>query len=799
VSDWSLLYEGYRPQDEGLREALTTLGNGFFATRGAACECAADDTHYPGTYVACLYNRLTTRVADRDIVNEDLVNIPNWLPVSYRIDDGDWITPDDAEVLDYRVELDIRRGLLVKESRLRADDKTVSVRERRFVHMAHRHLAGIEVTVTAEDFSGRIEFRVGLGGSVENAGVPRYRELQGKHLEPIETGIEDEETFYLAVRTVQSHVRIAQAARVRVSKNGETTDVARDIIERPDDIAQVLSLDVERGDSVCVEKMVAMFTSRDRAITDATSEACLHVTRARDFADSLAYHTLTWEHLWRRFRLEIEGSGRSSLVMNLHILHLLQTVSVHAIDQDIGVPARGWHGEAYRGHIFWDELFIFPFINLHQPEIVRSLLLYRYRRLTEARQAAYESGYAGAMYPWQSGSNGREETQVVHLNPRSGEWVPDNSHRQRHISSAVAYNTWQYYQATADLEFMNFYGAEMILEIARFWASIAEHDEAEDRYVIRNVMGPDEYHDGYPWDEPPVGLDNNAYTNVMAVWVIMRALDTLELLPLYRRIEITEQLGIEPDEIERWEDISTKMKVCFHGDGIISQFEGYERLEEFDWDGYRAKYESIHRLDRILGAEGDTPNKYKLSKQADVLMLFYLFSFEELSSVFERLGYELTAEMIEGNIAYYERRTSHGSTLSSVVHAWVLARSDRERSWALFTEALESDIGDVQGGTTPEGIHLGAMAGTVDIVQRCYAGIEMREDVLRLDPVLPEELREIRLKIRYRGQWLDVEIRCDELVVRADAAEKAPIRIAVRDEVHDIVPGEELSFDIGPC
>jgi alpha,alpha-trehalase len=300
------------------------------------------------------------------------------------------------------------------------------------------------------------------------------------------------------------------------------------------------------------------------------------------------------------------------------------------------------------------------------------------------------------MYPGQSGSNGREETQQVHLNPQSGRWLPDNSHRQRHVNAAIAYNIWQYYQVTGDVQFMAFFGAEMLIEIARFWACVASYNEEIDRYEIRGVMGPDEYHDGYPDREEP-GLNNNAYTNLMAAWVLWRALEIFYALPYDKRDELCEKLVVRPDEIEHWEDISRKMTVCFHDDGIISQFEGYEKLEEFDWEGYREKYGDIHRLDRILEAEGDSPNRYKLSKQADVLMLFYLFSAEELEELFERLGYELDHSMIPRNIDYYDARTSHGSTLSRVVSSWLLARENRPGSWDLFVDALESDVADIQG------------------------------------------------------------------------------------------------------
>src|SRR5690606_26256205 len=153
-----------------------------------------------------------------------------------------------------------------------------------------------------------------------------------------------------------------------------------------------------------------------------------------------------------------------------------------------------------------------------------------------------------------------------------------------------------------------------------------------------------------------------------------------------------------------------------------------------------------------LQAEGDTTNRYKVSKQADVLMLFYLFSAEELREMFEHLGYALPPDLIPRTVNYYISRTSHGSTLSRLAHAWVLARTDRAMSWWLFPQALEADLADTQRGTTREGVHIGAMAGTADMILRCYSGIETRHDMLRLHPVLPTELTEAEFTVSYRGQ-----------------------------------------------
>jgi trehalose/maltose hydrolase-like predicted phosphorylase len=692
--------------------------------------------------------------------------------------------------------------VLTRLARIRyPDGRVIGVTQRRFVSMDDPHLAGLETTVVPENWSGTLEVRSALDGQVTNVGVERYRALDGRHLVPIETGQAGDDTVWLLAETRTSRVRIAQAARARVVQDGGPLSPERQTVQEPGLVAQHLVLDVREREPVTIEKVVALFTSKDRAIAEPGDAARGRVGRLREgFDELLERHTLAWDQLWRRCHLDLDGDGDPEVArtLNLHVFHLLQTVSEHTIDLDVGVPARGLHGEAYRGHIFWDELFIFPFLNLRFPELTRALLRYRFRRLPEARQAARAAGFEGAMYPWQSGSDGREETQRLHLNPKSGRWLPDRSHRQRHVNVAVAYNVWQYYQVTGDLAFLSAYGAEMLLEIARFWAAIATYDHGSDRYEIRGVMGPDEYHDGYPGRDTP-GLDNNAYTNVMAAWVLCRALEALELLPDHRRVELAERLGLAREELERWDQVSRKLLVPFHDGDIISQFEGYGDLEELDWEGLRRHHGDIRRLDRILEADGDTPNRYKASKQADVLMLFYLLSAEELRGLLDRLGYRLEPAAIRRTVDYYLPRTSHGSTLSGVVNAWVLARSDRPQSWRFFTEALASDLHDVQGGTTAEGIHLGAMAGTVDLVQRCYTGLETREDVLWLNPSLPEELDGLDFDVRYRGHWgINLHLTSTTLRVRLAASDAAPIRVGVNGEVIELQPGSVCQFPLQP-
>jgi alpha,alpha-trehalase len=631
---WELTYDSYRPEQERLRESLCALGNGYFVTRGAAPDAAADDTHYPGTYIAGLYDRLTSTIDGHEIENEDLVNAPNWLPLTFRIGDGPWFALDAVQILEFSQRLDLRCGVLIRTVRF-CDDRGRITRweERRLVSMAERHRAGLAVELVAENWNGPITIRTQLDASVVNDGVARYRGLANRHLRTLDVRALAPARMFLHAETVQSRVEIALAAELRLSRAGSPveatfeTSVGADVVEQR-------ARTTLNGSPLRIEKLIALYTSRDPAISEAGLAARECIERSDGFDGMLARHRRAWHQLWERCDLAFDSRSDNGepMKLRLHIFHQLQTVSPNTMDYDVGVPARGWHGEAYRGHVFWDELFILPFLTLRMPELVRDTLRYRYRRLEAARHAARDRGFRGAMFPWQSGSDGREESQRLHLNPRSGRWVPDNTHRQRHVNAAIGYNVWQYWEGTRDDEFLFSHGAELFLSIAQFWASAAQHDPRSDRYEIKGVMGPDEFHTAYPGVPPEneSGIDNNAYTNVLVAWLLSRARDIVDLLPRVLSRALLERLDIDLEELERWYEISRKLKVPFHADGVISQFEGYEHLEELDWPRYRAQYGNIQRLDRILEAEGDSVNRYKVSKQPDVLMLFYLFSAEEL-------------------------------------------------------------------------------------------------------------------------------------------------------------------------
>lgn len=792
---WDLGYEGYDPGCERLRETLCTVGNGYVATRGCAPEAVACESHYPGTYAAGVYNTLTDRVAGRTIENESLVNLPNWLPLTFRINGGPWFHIDDAELLSYRQTFNLRHATLIRSFRFRdGAGQVTAITQERFASMHQPHTLAMQTTLEAENWSGTVEFRSLLDATVGNTMVERYRSLSSIHLSDSAIDEIEADTVMLRTQTSQSHVAIAVAARTTVWCGDARAYAQYTHVRQANCGGHDIQVALSAGESITCEKVAVIFTGRDTAVAEPASTAQLHLDSAGRYADLHRQHARAWARLWEQCNVGLFDNTDAVRVLRLHLVHLLQTISPHTAELDTGVPARGLHGEAYRGHVFWDSLFVSPVLSIRMPNVARSLLLYRYRRLPEARRAARMAGYLGAMYPWQSGSDGREVSQQLHLNPESGRWNPDASARAHHVGLAIAYNAWQHYQVTGDRQWLIDYGAEMLVEIARFWSGLTKFDGSRDRYTIRGIIGPDEFHSGYPGKEYD-GIDNNAYTNVMAVWVILRAMDTLRLLPLRDRLDLVAKVDLTAEELDRWEHVTRRMFVPFHDSEtgtVISQFEGYSELSELDWDHYRQRYDNIARLDRILEAENDTVNNYKASKQADVLMLFYLLSSEELLGLFGRLDYRFAPEQIPQTVDYYLARTSDGSTLSALVHSWVVARANRHHAMRYFAQVLASDIVDIQGGTTSEGIHLAAMAGSVDLLQRCFTGLETRDDRLILAPQWPKALGPIEFPLVYRGQRLHLRVAGRAGALTSEAGNTTPVRVECRGRVRELLPGHTV-------
>src|SRR5690606_3779163 len=244
MDGFTLTYDRFDPAAEQLREAITSTGNGYFCTRGTAEWEDCGEAHYPGTYTHGGYNRETTIFDGHPVLNEDLVNLPNWLPRKLRIEGEPAVRFGNVEVLAYRHDYDARLALVQRYLRFRdAAGRVSSLLSRRFVSMAHSHQAAIEWTLTPENWSGRVEVVTALDGRMTNRIVARYSELEGRHLDPVSPRTFGLEVIALKVRTRQSDISIAQAARTRAFHGDRPVELGRQLYQLPDYIQQVLTFD----------------------------------------------------------------------------------------------------------------------------------------------------------------------------------------------------------------------------------------------------------------------------------------------------------------------------------------------------------------------------------------------------------------------------------------------------------------------------------------------------------------------------------------------------------------------------
>jgi len=738
--NWCLTYNYFSENEEKLRETMTTIGNGFVGVRGALGFMKADEArHYPATYIAGLFNNLGTEIKGKTIYNNDFVNIPNAFAVRFKFenDDNYW-SLNNLKIQDYKHRLnmksgEVKRTLIVEHQ----DGRSLKYIESRFAAMHDMHTLGHKVSVTPLNFKGEIEFVSEIDGDIINYGVERYRKLNSKHIQVKSTkAVKD--ALHLQAETTNSNVEL------NLSVFHESLMNAKQSEQIDDSTASIVyNKFLEEKESFNIERTIFIDTSRNKLEQD---------KQALGYDLLLLASKAEWEKIWRNVDIKIEGDRYAQELVRMQMYHLISSASPNNIKLDAATTARGLHGEAYRGHIFWDELFILPFYFKHFPEVSRALLMYRYRRLDAARKNAVKNNKEGALIPWQIADTGEEETQEIHYNPLSEDWDPDLSRKQRHVSISVAFNIINYFHHTKDFDFIKKEGGEMLIEIARYWATKVIYNEKKNRYHIKKVMGPDEFHEKYPENSVhDGGLDDNAYTNVMVSWLFKRV---GELLPNISN-DIKKDIGFaEAEEKPKWLDISNKMYVSIKGD-IIEQFEGYFELDEIDLKKYEEEYEDVGRMDRILKSEDDTPDHYKVAKQADTLMLFYLLEPEEVKGILNKLGYNVSSaeNLLKKNFDYYLKRTSHGSTLSYIVHAYLLDYFPERKNqlWKWFIKSLSSDFDDIQGGTTEEGIHCGVMSGNISLIYNCFAGFKMGEPI-KLNPNLPKHWRSLSLKIHFQKQ-----------------------------------------------
>ena len=620
---WTISESSFDPTRLRHNETVFTQGNGYLGTRGAFEESYPEDQRT--TFVHGIFD-------DLPVVFTELVNFPDWLELEIFLA-GERFSLADGELLAFERHLNLRNGLLTRTLRWRSPQgRTTQMEFQRFTSLADVHLACMQVAVTPEDYSGKVELRSGLDGGADN--------LSFKHWNWQEQGI-DGRTCWLRLRTHTTGIAAGMAARVQVTADETVEYDGWDVHGHP---SLAFQTHVEAGQTVRLEKTVAIVTSRDTPDPLAVALDKLAALPEPSWDALWQAHASCWEEEWRRCDVIIEGDDEAQLAIRFNIYHLL--IAAPRNDEWVNIGAKTLSGYGYRGHAFWDtEIFMLPFFTFTRPEIARNLLSYRFHNLPGAREKAATNGYHGAQYPWESAGDGREVTPT---------WVPnpnDRAHMIRiwtgdieiHISADIAYAVWQYWMVSRDEAFLFERGSEMLIETARFWVSRAQWNTQSNYYEFTDVIGPDEYHDH---------VDNNAYTNRLVRWHLRQAHrlvswmnehDPQKTQALFDRLELKE------DDLSHWLHVADHIHCPKEMiTGLVEQFDGYFKREDVDLAALEPRANSVQNL---LGIEG--VNDTQVLKQPDVVMLMYLLP-EEIDPVSAQKNYD-----------YYTSRTdlTYGSSL----------------------------------------------------------------------------------------------------------------------------------------
>jgi trehalose/maltose hydrolase-like predicted phosphorylase len=774
---------GYDPEDERRRESLFSLGNGVLLVRSAMPWSRADTYHYPGMYAAGCYNPLASQVQGQTVWNESIVNLPNGLALALRFEGEAWFTLEQMEILHYEQMLDLRQGIMRRQMRVRhGAGRLTEIEEERFVSMAVPNVVGLRLRVTPQNWSGLVEFRSEIDGSVENSSVEKHADYARKHLHVTSRKSEGDE-LALSAETVHSHFQIVVRTRELASFPIENFVVS----EQDEAIERTYSAQATAMQPMVIDKLMAVFVEQlDEPHLQERAKCAFD--SASNYETAREQHGAAWTKLWDRMPFAAQHE-RLEQAQHLTLFHLLQNYSPRTLGRDAGLPARGWQ-EIYRGQVFWDEMFAVPVLSIRFPELAREILVYRYNRLDAARENARKNGLSGALYPWRSARTGREETPKFQKNPENGHWREDHTERQVHINACIAWDIFHYVWATGDLEFFHGQGIKMLVEICRMWASLVVHDAQDDRFDICGIVGPDEFHTRYP-NQDRLGVDNNAYTNVMAAWVLARVADALDAAPC----AAVADLAVTEEERSRWHRISRRLRVHITPDGLICQFKGVQHLPALDPESL-----GEGSADWQLEARGKDINDYQLFKQADFAMLLYLLSPEELLSMFERLGYSVDPGQLHRSVEYYHKLTSHGSSLSQVSYAAALCPFDQQLSVSLWCEALAPDLDPKHAKGAAEGLHLGAMAASMDVLQRHYLGLSVRADCLLLEPAgVLTMLQPVELGFCYQGGRFTVCWDGGVLQIQAASSNQKRTVVRLRGAATFIEPGGEVTLSVGGC
>ena len=736
---WIVRETAFDSNLQGKCEAIMSLGNGYLGLRSATEEPYLNQVR--NLFVAGTFNKFD---------EEEVTELPNAADLTEikLVLDGESFSLEQGKVVDYRRDLNLRTGELEREVLWDSPKgKRYHLLFKRFVSMENLHLIGMKVEVTPKSGQANVRIISGINAQMTNTGSQHFHEGEKR--------IFDKKYIQLLQKTIESKIDFVINTVHNYSVNDQEVEMDPKMAIDRRKVFTEAKIELGKEETLTFEKISNVHTSRDKEYKEGYDLSVMRETTLSELEEEATkgYQTLLgesareWDKKWQHMAIDIKSKDSfDQLAIRFAHYHLMVMTPAH--DNRFGIAAKGLSGEGYKGHSFWDtEVFILPFFIYTYPEVARGLLEYRYNTIDGARRKAIQNGYEGAMYPWESAYTGDEVTPVWgSVDIVTGEatkiW---SGFIEQHITSDIAYAVWQYYEITGDEDFMNQYGYEMLFDTATFWTSRLEWNDEHQRYHINQVIGPDEYKEH---------VDNNAFTNYMAYQNIELAIKYSEKLAtenpeLFN--QLNNVLNLESAK-EKWVDKIDKIYLPQprEEDLVIPQDDTYLDKKIIDL----TKYKNQKHVGSIFEDYNlEQVNDMQISKQADIMILFYL------------LENKFSTEVKRANWNYYEPKTLHDSSLSLSSHCVLAAdMDDLSLSYELFQRAAQIDLGPNMK-SSDHGMHTASIGGLWQGVVCGFGGVRMLGGELRIDSKLPENWDELSFPIYWKGDRLKVRVTKTDISV----------------------------------
>lgn len=748
-TSWIIEETSFHEKYTGKCESIFTQGNGYLGLRNSLEERYVDTVR--GMFITGTFNKASKEEATELPNVSDIVNMEIEL-------NGERFSMTEDNLKEYSRTLNLYTGETCRNVLWEGKNgNVVQLSFHRFVSYKNVHVIGAYVEIKPVNCDVKATVVSGINAQVTNHGAQHLTEFSKRAFE--------EKFLQMGMVTTESAVSIAVSTVHKVFQSGKyTEDAASKIIDDRRKIHAEIQLVIPQGETARVEKISTVHSSRDLEYVASGKEpegenVCRDGLNNLKEAEEKGYETLleeskkVWEKIWKKQDIQIDSKEDDAQIAVRFALYHLQ-IMVRREDNRVGIGAKALSGEGYKGHSFWDtETFIFPYFQMAEPETARTLLEFRYKGLYGARKKAIENGYKGAMYPWEAAwvSDGEVTPYVIGVNVHTGEpMICLTGVIEQHITSDIIFALWQYYAATDDQDFMDRYGYEMTIETARFWNSRLEWIEENNRYEIRDVIGPDEYKEH---------VDNNAYTNYMAHENMRLAAQVIacirdEKKDIYGKMQkLMQEEGTSLEQLE--EELKDKMKKLYlpqpdEKTGIIPQFDGYFDLKEIDL--------SVYKNASVVGTvfhdySGEDVQGMQAGKQADIVELLY--QMEDIT----------TPDNKAKNYVYYEARTLHDSSLSKAIHSITACDLGIEKeAYDMFMSAALTDLGQ-EMKSSDAGIHSANMGGVWQDVVMGFGGIRIRDGHLRIAPNCPKQWEKFTYPLYWKGNELHITVCKDGVEV----------------------------------